>query len=148
MTATFTRCLLLTFRYTALSDEKREGLIWLGFNLGTGAVIDEIAARLRHLLPQETDWQAPDPEVLALAGPGWDGALLQSRVRPLLDSQVKSELEPFLRAMRRRLERDRNRVHGYHDDLRRTARDAPEVLQPVESGLDAQRSLYGPFAEA
>ena len=35
--ATWTRCLILTFRYTALSDEKREGLVWLGFNLGTGA---------------------------------------------------------------------------------------------------------------
>jgi len=119
VTATFTRCLQLAFRYTALSDEKREGLVWLGFNLGTGAVIDDIAARLRRLLAQDADWQAPDPEVRAAAGPGWDGATLQSRVRPLLDSRVKSELEPFLRAMRRRLERDRNRVHGYHDDLRR-----------------------------
>jgi hypothetical protein len=121
MTATFTRCLLLSFRYTALSDEKREGLIWLGFNLGTGAVIDEIAVRLRHLLAQEPDWQAPAPEVRTAAGPGWDGTLLQSRVHPLLDSRVKLELEPFLRAMRRRLERDRNRVHGYCDDLRRAS---------------------------
>ena len=38
---TWTRCLLLAFRYTAMSDEKREGLIWLGFNQGTGAVIDD-----------------------------------------------------------------------------------------------------------
>jgi hypothetical protein len=30
-------------------------------------------------------------------------------------------MEPFLRAMRRRLERDRNRVHAYHDDLRSTS---------------------------
>ncbi|HMA72107.1 MAG TPA: hypothetical protein VKP67_11545 [Xanthobacteraceae bacterium] len=117
--ATFTRCLLLAFRYTALSDEKREGLVWLCFNLGTGAVIDDIAARLRRLLAQDTDWQAPDPEVRAAAGASWDEAALASRVRPLLDSRVKSELESFLRAMRRRLERDRNRVHGYHDDLRR-----------------------------
>src|SRR5712671_255489 len=120
VTATFTRCLLLAFRYTALSDEKREGLVWLGFNLGTGAVIDDIAARLRRLLAQESDWQAPDPEVRAAAGPGWDAAMLQSRIGPLLDGRIKSELEPFLRAMRRRLARDRDRVHGYHDDLRRT----------------------------
>jgi hypothetical protein len=119
VTPTFTRCLLLAFRYTALSDEKREGLIWLGFNLGTGAIIDDIAARLRRLLAQEAEWQSPDPEARAAARPGWGGALLQSQVRPLLDSRVKLELEPFLRAMRRRLERDRNRVHGYHDDLRR-----------------------------
>ena len=39
VTATWTRCLLLTFRYVALSDEKREGLVHLGFNLGTGAVL-------------------------------------------------------------------------------------------------------------
>jgi hypothetical protein len=40
------------------------------------------------------------------------------RLRPLLEHRVRHELEPFLRAMRRRLERDRNRVHAYHDDLR------------------------------
>ena len=53
MTATWTRCLLLTFRYTAVSDEKREGLIWLGFNLGTGAVVSDILARLRPALAQK-----------------------------------------------------------------------------------------------
>jgi hypothetical protein len=121
VTATFTRCLVLAFRYTALSDEKREGLVWLGFNVATGAVIDDIAARLRQLLAQDADWQAPDPEVRAAAGPGWDGATLEAPVRPLLEARVKSELEPFLRAMRRRLERDQNRVHGYHDDLRRAS---------------------------
>ena len=42
-----TRCLMLAFRYTAVSDEKREGLIWLGFNLGTGAVVNDVLARLR-----------------------------------------------------------------------------------------------------
>ena len=83
-TATFTRCLVLAFRYTALSDEKREGLIWIAFNLATGAAIDEIAAALRGLLAQEQNWQAPEPEVRVAAGPGWDPAMLQSRVRPLL----------------------------------------------------------------
>jgi hypothetical protein len=120
-TATFTRCLLLAFRYTALSDEKREGLVWLCFNVVTGAVIDDIAARLRSLLWHEADWQAPDPEIRAAAGRGWDGVTIESRVRPVLDARVKSELAPFLRAMRRRLDRDRDRVHGYHDDLRRTS---------------------------
>jgi hypothetical protein len=119
--ATFTRCLMLTFRYTALSDEKREGLVWLGFNTATGADITGIAGRVRRLLQQEADWQAPAPEVRAAAGPGWDGAMLESRVRPVLDARVKEDLAPFLRAMRRRLERDRDRVHGYHDDLRRTS---------------------------
>jgi hypothetical protein len=121
VTATFTRCLVLAFQYTALSDEKRQGLIWLGFNLATGAFLGDIAARLRQLLAQDTDWQAPESAVRAAAGSGWDGATLQSRVRPLLGHRVRQELEPFLRAMRHRLERDRGRVHGYHDDLRRTS---------------------------
>ena len=48
---TWTRCLLLAFRYTAISDEKREGLVWLGFNQGTGAVMDDdFLRRLRTCL--------------------------------------------------------------------------------------------------
>jgi predicted RNA-binding Zn-ribbon protein involved in translation (DUF1610 family) len=121
MTPACTRCLVMAFRYTAVSDEKREGLIWLGFNLGTGAVVDEVAMRLRPVLAAEPDWRAPEPDVRMAAGPGWDPAMLQSRVRPLLEHRVRQDLEPFLAAMRRRLERDRNRVHAYHDDLRRVA---------------------------
>ena len=30
VSAAWTRCLLLAFRYTAVSDEKREGPVWLG----------------------------------------------------------------------------------------------------------------------
>ncbi|HEY7248211.1 MAG TPA: hypothetical protein VH678_30475 [Xanthobacteraceae bacterium] len=118
VTATWTRCLMLAFRYTAVSDEKREGLVWLGLNLGTGAVVSDILARLRPALAQMPDWRAPDQATRLAAGPGWSAPTLEARVRPLLDRQVRDGIEPFLRAMRRRLERDRNRVHAYHDDLR------------------------------
>ena len=118
MSATWTRCLMLAFRFTAVSDEKREGLIWLGFNLGTGAVVSDILARLRPALAQMPDWQVPDPATRRVAGPGWSASTLAARLHPLLDRQVHESMEPFLRAMRRRLERDRNRVHAYHDDLR------------------------------
>ena len=116
--ATWTRCLILTFRYTALSDEKREGLAWLGFNLGTGAVLDEVLTRLRAALAEDDDWRLPEPEARRAAGSTWDSALLASRLQPLLDDRLRRELEPFLRAMHRRLDRDRARVHAYHDDLR------------------------------
>jgi hypothetical protein len=118
---TWTRNLVLAFRYAALSDEKREGLIWLGFNTATGADLTGITARLRLRLQHEADWQTPTSEVRAAAGPGFDATTLEARVRPALDAGVRTELAPFLRAMRRRLERDRDRVHGYHDDLRRTS---------------------------
>ena len=117
--ATWTRCLILTFRYIALSDEKREGLVWLAFNLGTGAVLDEVLTRLRAALADDDDWRVPEPEVVRrAAGSAWDSALLALRLRSLLDDRLRRELEPFLRAMHRRLDRDRTRIHAYHDDLR------------------------------
>jgi hypothetical protein len=110
VSATYTRCLMLAFRYTAVSEEKREGLVWLGFNLGTGAAVSEILARLRPALAQMPDWQAPDQATKLAAGPGWSEATLDARVRPLLDQQMRDSMDPLLRAMRRRLERDRNRI--------------------------------------
>ncbi len=119
----WTRCLLLAFRYTAISDEKREGLVWLGFNQGTGAVLDgDIVGRLRQLLAGDMEWQAPEPRHYAArrARPATRRCSPRgSRAR--LEHHVRRDLEPFLRAMRRRLDRDRGRVHEYHDDLRRTA---------------------------
>ncbi len=121
VSAAWTRCLLLAFRYTAVSDEKREGLLWLGFNQATGAVIDDFASRLRELLEGDPDWQAPDPQVREAAGPAWDASVLDRRVPPLLRHRVRNEVEPFLRTMRRRLDRDRNRIHQYHSDLHLSA---------------------------
>jgi hypothetical protein len=112
------RCLLLLFRYTAVSDDKRDGLIWLGFNQSTGAVLHEMLPRLRELLAQEQAWHTPETHVRYAAGSGWDAAILEARVAPVLEHQVRDELAPFLRAMRRRLDRDRIRVHEYHNDLR------------------------------
>ena len=117
----WTYCLLLAFRYTAISDEKREGLVWLGLNQGTGAVLDgDILGRLRTLLAN-AEWHAPAPETRRAAGAGWDATTLARRIEPLVEHHVRRDLEPFLNAMRRRLERDRGRLHEYHDDLRRTA---------------------------
>jgi hypothetical protein len=121
MRETWTRCLMLTFRYAAVSDEKREGLIWLGFNLATGAVVSNVLARLRPALAQSGEWHLPDAASRAAAGPAWSAATLSARVAPLLDRELRDAMAPFLRAMRRRLEHDRNRVHAYHDDLRGAA---------------------------
>ncbi len=118
----WSRCLLLAFRYTAVSDEKREGLVWLGFNCTTGATLDvELLTSLRRALEQTSDWQAPQPETSRAAGPLADEAAITARTRLLLDHLVRADLEPFVAAMRRRLDRDRRRVHAYHDDLRRAA---------------------------
>jgi hypothetical protein len=112
------RCLLLSFRYTAVSDDKREGLVWLGFNQSTGAVVTDLLLKLRPFVLAHDAWSAPDPTVHQMAGQHWDSATLSARVSPLLKHSVQRELEPFLRAMSRRLERDRARIHDYHNDLR------------------------------
>lgn len=121
MTATWTRCLILTFRYTAMSDDKREGLIWLGFNTGTGAIIDDLLTQLRLTLAQMPDWHAPDQGTVLAAGPRWSSAAIEPRLRAMVDRQVRGEIEPFLRAMRRRLARDRDRVYAFHDELHRAS---------------------------
>jgi hypothetical protein len=122
VTPTWTRCLLLAFHYTATSDERREGLLWLGFNAGTGAVLgDDIVERLRHVLAGDLEWRVPDDVVRAEAGGPLDAQVLAERVRDAVDHLARGDLEPFLGAMRRRLDRDSARVHAYHDDLRRSA---------------------------
>ena len=118
----WTRCLLLAFRYTAISDEKREGLIWLGFNLATGAVMDsDFLGKLRMHLASVADWQVPEQDTRRAAGAACDATTLAARVEPLVEYHVRRDLESFTNAARRRLDRDRGRIHEYHDDLRRTA---------------------------
>jgi hypothetical protein len=136
---TWTRCLLIAFRTTATSDEKRENILWMGFNTGTGAALGDVLARLRASLGDQP-WQAPDPGVREAAGPGWDAARLEARVRPMLDAGVRAELAPFLRSMQRRLARDQARLHGYHDDLRRESLLRLVALEGVEGAkADADR---------
>ena len=85
------RCLLLAFRYTAVSDEKREGLVWLGFNQGTGAVIDgDFWRGCGPWLALDTEWQVPDPDVRRAAGPAWDVSTFKARARPLLEHRVQT----------------------------------------------------------
>lgn len=118
----WTRYVIFRFRYTAISDEKREELVWLGFNLGTGAVMDDdFLRRLRTYLASVVDWQVPDPDAPLAAGVASVAAIVTARVERLIEHHVRLDLEPFLNAMRRRLYRDRGRVHAYHDELRRTA---------------------------
>ena len=135
--SSWTRCLLIAFQMTAVSDEKRENNLWIGFNVGTGAALGQAFNRLRASFENHA-WQAPVPAVREAAGPGWDVATLEARVRATLDASAHAELAPFLRSMQRRLARDHARLHSYHDDLRRESLTRLPALEGVE----------GPKAEA
>ena len=70
-----------------------------------------------HCWRQTRNGKSPTRRSATSAGPAWDASVLEGRVRPLLKHRVRLEVEPFLRTMRRRLDRDRNRIHEYHNDL-------------------------------
>jgi hypothetical protein len=115
-------CLLLSFRYTAISDEKRDGIVWLGFNCTTGAVLhDELVAALRRSIDRADDWQAPTPDAIGAAGTVWPADMIAAQAYPIVERLVRADLEPFLTAMQRRVRRDRDRVHAYHQDLKNAA---------------------------
>jgi hypothetical protein len=115
-------CLLLSFRYTAISDEKRDGIVWLGFNCTTGALLDdELVAALRRSLDRADGWQAPTPDAIGATGTAWPADMIAARALPIVERLVRADLEPFLIAMQRRARRDRDRVHAYHEDLRNAA---------------------------
>ena len=117
--ATFTRCLLLAFRYTRRVRREARGAALArlqsvdrrGGRRDRGAAAPGAAAR------QPIGRRPSRPSVTrARARPGRPPCSTRACARSI-DRRVRRELEPFLRAMRRRLERDRNRVHAYHDDL-------------------------------
>lgn len=115
----WTRYLLLDFRFSATSDEKRDGVLQLGINLGTGALPDAVLARvLPELDAQADDVAVPDGAALPSS---WDvGRVLELTTRAL-QPRLDAALAPFAKGLRRRFERDRDRLYGYHNDLYREA---------------------------
>jgi hypothetical protein len=118
----WTRTLVLDFRITAMSDEKREGLCRLALNLATGAMPEWQLDSLVSLSEQE-DLAAPPANL-----PGdpalpqdWDTAGIIERMRRALPWRVEARLAPFVAGLRRRLLRDLDRLHAYHNDLHREA---------------------------
>ncbi len=133
----WTRYLILRFRYAAVSDEKRDGILELGFNLANGATLDELLAGLVA--------GAMELEPLAAAPTGvdlpstWPAQRLQPILERALAQRVGRQLEPFLKGMRRRQERDLKRLHDYHNDLRREALERLAVFPSGE--LNEKRQL-------
>ncbi|MGH7212271.1 MAG: hypothetical protein ACREF1_12520, partial [Acetobacteraceae bacterium] len=49
--------------------------------------------------------------------PAWDRALVLDLVTRALPPRLDLALEPFVKGLRRRMSRDQDRLHGYHNDL-------------------------------
>ena len=153
----WTRYLMLDFRISAVSDDKRDLTLRLGVNLATGALPDAVLAALAPAL----DAPLPDPDALggaALDGSGtapvlpddaalpapWDRARLLGLVARALPPRIETALAPFVRGLRRRFVRDGDRLHAYHNDLHREAMRRALALP----GGDARRRREEQRAEA
>lgn len=114
----WTRYLVLLFRYTAMSDEKREGIVKVGVNLNQGSSIDGFVDELLA--------QAMNPAAMSAVAPAtkdlpadWPPARIKAYVNRALPALVHDHLHLFLQGMQRRLDRDLERVFEYYESLRR-----------------------------
>jgi hypothetical protein len=95
-----TEYLLLTCRYLAQSDEQKEGLVSLAFNLETGAAVSEMGGMLDSV---ERTFKADSEQILL--GDDKIKAIL-AWVQRLAGKVLEREIEPFQDSMNRRFRRD------------------------------------------
>jgi hypothetical protein len=126
ITPAWTRYLLLDFRYSALSEEKRDGVVRLIVNLATGAMPDgllgQISQRLADdsLAPTGADISPAMPAAADLP-PLWDSARVRDLATRALPPRLDAALAPFVKGLHRRLGRDQERLYAYHNDMHREA---------------------------
>ena len=127
----WTRYLTLDFRFSAVSDEKREGVIRLCVNQATGAMPDTLLDQIApSLVGNETDTQ---PAAEDLPAP-WERQRVLDLIAQALSPRLQAALEPFVKGLRRRLSRDQDRLHAYHTDLHREAMRRLSAMSPNDPG--------------
>ncbi len=124
----WTRYWLMSFRYSALSDEKRDGILHLGLNLSSGSTLDNLLDGLRDALALEPFRDRALPADSPLPPP-WPAARLSAVLERTLPARARHALERFLASMRRRQGRDLARVHDYHAGLRAESLASLRVLE-------------------
>ncbi|MBN1545922.1 MAG: hypothetical protein JW902_04610 [Syntrophaceae bacterium] len=113
-----TEYLLLTCRYLAQSDEQKEGLFELAFNLETGASIPDMGEKF------DTAEKAFEGDTgrAFLAGGKIDRLLAWIRRRA--GSVLEQEIGPFQDSMNRRYQRDSDNLDEYYADLKKEMQES------------------------
>ncbi|MCK6453140.1 MAG: hydrogenase maturation nickel metallochaperone HypA [Alphaproteobacteria bacterium] len=124
----WTRYLIFDFRASAVSDDKRDFVLRVAVNLATGSVPDAVVAAIAGAADAPADDAAPPADVELPAT--WDRARLAGLLARAVPARIDLALAPFVRGMRRRLERDQDRLHVYHNDLYRQAALRALALAP------------------
>lgn len=135
--AAWTRYLIFDFRFTALSDEKREGLLRLGINLATGSMLDGVLERLLQRLETEQDEASPPDD--AELPPAWDRARVVDLVDRALRSRLQRQIAPFAASLQRRLARDQARLYDYHNQLLQDAARRQAALPEGDGRRERER---------
>ena len=117
----WTRYLILLLRYTAISDEKRVGMLTFGLNLANGSAVDPLVDDLLSAALSTEDTAGTHVPADAHLPPDWPTPRLHSAVTRALPARVQAHLHLFLQGMQRRLDRDLERVHAYYTGLRQEA---------------------------
>lgn len=120
----WTRYLIMDFRASAVSDEKRDFITRIGVNLATGTLPDLIVGALGPFLDCTASDELPEVEL----PPIWDRARVVGLVGKALPPRLDIALDPFIKGLRRRLIRDQDRLHRYHNDLHHEAMRRAVVL--------------------
>ena len=126
VTPAWTRYLVMDFRASAVSDDKRDFIRRLGVNLATGALPDAVIMGLGPVVDRLEE-DAAVPEGVDLP-PVWDRARVAGLVEKALPPRLDVMLDPFIKGLRRRLARDQDRLHRYHNDLHLEAMHRAVVL--------------------
>jgi hypothetical protein len=114
----WTRYLIFIFRYTAISDEKREGIIRFGFNLINGSAIDPMIDQLLAAALDKGATEAVTKPAASQLPADWTVERLRRAVTRALPVRVRAHLGQFVKGMQRRLDRDLERVYEYFSGLR------------------------------
>jgi hypothetical protein len=117
----WTRYLILLLRCTAISDEKRVGMLTFGLNLANGSAVDPLVDDLLSAALSTEDPAGTNVPADARLPPDWPTPRLHSAVTRALPARVQAHLHLFLQGMQRRLDRDVERVHAYYTGLRQEA---------------------------
>jgi hypothetical protein len=133
-----TEYLLLTCRYLAQSDEQKEGLVALAFNLETGAAVAEMAGMLDAV---ERTFETNSE--LMLLGDDKIKAIL-TWVDCQAGKVLEREIEPFQDSMNRRFRRDVANLEEYYEDLKQEMEESlkrPGISDQLISDRKAKISL-------
>ena len=112
---TLTMYMILTCRYVALSDERKEGLIQVGMHESTGAIIDDLQNLWKEANPEFYNQQSKVPQHFRNTPAEQSINVAMQTVRTL----AESELSEFLSSMQRRLRRDIKNTREYYIALKR-----------------------------